>query len=112
MVECYDSEKSFIGTDFVTAMNNAHEKQVQYIRNASQSYQHSEMANITYNLHGQTNYGDYLSGKDMNVAPAAGYYKVSSIFAFHKINFPNNFVIFQLYIIVNIYCKLKISFSL
>ncbi|XKL59875.1 hypothetical protein PGB90_000891 [Kerria lacca] len=76
--ECYDSEKSFIGTDFVTAMNNAHEKQVQYIRNASQSYQHSEMANITYNLHGQTNYGDYLSGKDMNVAPAAGYYKNNS----------------------------------
>lgn len=73
---CYDSEKSFIGTDFVTAMNHATENQNQLLRNVSQTYGLSDVNSLIYNSNTTNNYDEYAHQRHMTAAPI-GYYKVS-----------------------------------
>lgn len=75
---CYDSEKSFIGTDFVTAMNHVTENQNQLIRNVSQTYGLSDMNSLIYNSNTTNHYDEFAHQRHMNAAPI-GYYKVSQI---------------------------------
>lgn len=74
----YDSEKSFIGTDFVTAMNNAaHEKHFQYSRSLDQSYD-IESNQSQYSVHGLPSYDPYQQPRDMTI-PLQEYYSVGII---------------------------------
>lgn len=99
---CYDSEKSFIGTDFVTAMNAA-EKTNQYSRDLSQqnynpnlqqnynpnvqqnynptvTQNYSSNSQSYYNMQEtQNSYDDYMHNNNEINIPPAGYYKVRNV---------------------------------
>lgn len=77
----YDSEKSFIGTDFASAMNAATDKQLEYLRHMQQQQKmyppHNQSVPLQYNMqNSQGTYDNYTSND--NRSSSHEYYKVNN----------------------------------